>query len=399
MVDAIKLLRKLRKPLVLEADDAQSTATQTSSYQKVGHQTLVTRDITFFSSLGRCHPQPVNISLLEDPSGSFSAGTGATTWDSSIALVEYLIEKEIIVHGKDAHTIFPSSLFEGAKVLELGAGLGLPSMVLGKLGFHITASERSIMLPLLKMNIEHNHLGVAEGSTVEVSNIAADRTPRMNPSSYHLNSSEIPERSDCDRAPEMVRIKMLDWMDCDLTNLQQGEYDVIMGADLIFPANRECWDRLADIFLTLLLPASDDDKQYDALPSTESISDNSHPFTTQAPERELSTAAVQMHPDAVGEIDSSITSTSRSPQWCRNMDRNSSNRRRVAFLAFERREGADMVFHTFFETMLLQERGIGFERVFIDRTPSDIHIFKLHYVAVDAQLGSANKKRSTDAAS
>jgi hypothetical protein len=193
----------------------------------------------------------------------------------------------------------------------------------------------------------------------------------------------------------MVRIKMLDWMDCDLTNLQQGEYDVIMGADLIFPANRECWDRLADIFLTLLLPASDDDKQYDALP----LSDNSHPFTTQAPERELSTAAVQMHPDAVGEIDSSITSTSRSPQWCRNMDRNSSNRRRVAFLAFERREGADMVFHTFFETMLLQERGIGFERVFIDRTPSDIHIFKLHYVAVDAQLGSANKKRSTDAAS
>eukprot|EP00889_Picochlorum_renovo_P002569 jgi/Picre1/29599/NNA_004984.t1 len=63
-------------------------------------------------------------------------GVGACVWDGAIILSAYLASQ-------------PRHRYIGCKAIELGAGVGLVSLVLGKMGGHVHATELEKLVPLL----------------------------------------------------------------------------------------------------------------------------------------------------------------------------------------------------------------------------------------------------------
>ena len=70
-------------------------------------------------------------------------GFASTVWDSGIVMAK-MVERW---HGEDAAT------FTGRRCLELGAGCGLVSTVLGRLGGRVVATDLEVNLPLLSVNV------------------------------------------------------------------------------------------------------------------------------------------------------------------------------------------------------------------------------------------------------
>ncbi|WPT16973.1 EEF1A lysine methyltransferase 3 [Picochlorum sp. SENEW3] len=85
-------------------------------------------------------------------------GVGACVWDGAIILSAYLASQ-------------PRHRYIGCKAIELGAGVGLVSLVLGKMGGHVHATELEKLVPLLRTNVEKNGLDrvVPEKGHVDVS--------------------------------------------------------------------------------------------------------------------------------------------------------------------------------------------------------------------------------------
>jgi predicted nicotinamide N-methyase len=84
---------------------------------------------------------PHALTIFEDPAGS---GPGGALWDAAVVLAQHL------------HSL----TLRGARVLELGAGTGLPGLAAARLGAHVTLTDRPRALPLLRRNAEHNGLAV-----------------------------------------------------------------------------------------------------------------------------------------------------------------------------------------------------------------------------------------------
>ena len=150
------------------------------------------------------------IEVLEDPSGALGGGNGATVWDCALALAQ-------AVDG-EAPRLAPregGSGWRGARVLELGAGVGLVSMTLASLGARVVATEREIALPLLRRNVENNAVA-------------------------------------CRAAGGECEVVALDWLAAAdaLTNL--GRFDVVIGADLVFASNAAVHAALADVLANVL---------------------------------------------------------------------------------------------------------------------------------------------------
>lgn len=138
---------------------------------------------------------PLKIRLFEDAAGVSSSGTGATLWDSSIVLTKYLFQ-ECEISGK--------------KVIELGAGLGLPSIALALRGADVTATDREITCGILQKNIDAN---------------------------VHSHTQSC------------IEIVELTWS-CDETKLFRERNDInaidlVIGSDLIFRRNEDAWRALA----------------------------------------------------------------------------------------------------------------------------------------------------------
>lgn len=77
-------------------------------------------------------------------------------WPSSVALSEYLI-----------HQFFPSKL-EGAKVLEIGCGTGVPGVVAGQLGaFTMFSDMVSVTLEAVKETCRLNHISHFDTCTLD----------------------------------------------------------------------------------------------------------------------------------------------------------------------------------------------------------------------------------------
>lgn len=171
--------------------DTETITSITTSKKTIPHQRTVQIDDC---GLG------LSIEITEDISGEMRSGNGATLWDSAIILTKYLlVEKNLC----------------GCRVLELGAGVGLPSIALAVGRNTVVATERPIMLPLLEMSIDANRV-----------------------SHTHMN----------------ISTRCLEWDDDeDLEYLAHNfDADVIIGSDLIFPSNEYHWNALAGTFSTLL---------------------------------------------------------------------------------------------------------------------------------------------------
>jgi hypothetical protein len=181
-----------------------------------------------------------------------------------------------------------------------------------------------MMIQLLRHNLQYNGLLDAAGAGgndggEDIADLSA--VPTRTPLS--ANAACATHGGACTSAPKRsfpktkpVHVLELDWTRCDLNQLRAEDFRVVICADLIFPSNESCWTYLADVIAALL----------------------NGPTT--------------------GEPIEGVAS-------------------RIAWMAVERREDADRVIYRFFHELLYEERGVRYERVGLDATPSDIFIFQL----------------------
>lgn len=94
-------------------------------------------DALIVESCGHC------VRLKQDPSALKTLGVGALLWEGALVLAQYM-------------SVIPSKRWEGARVVELGAGLGLAGILAGKLGARVTLTDVEGVLPVLQQNADLN---------------------------------------------------------------------------------------------------------------------------------------------------------------------------------------------------------------------------------------------------
>lgn len=146
--------------------------------------------------------EPIRVTLLEDPAGVTASGTGATLWDAALVLTRYfLVERNVF----------------NMRIIELGSGLGLPSIALAAQGNDVIATERDITMDILEKNIEANRNLVTSGQIKSLE------------MSWNANIEDI-------------RMKYRSTI----------AFDIIIGSDLVFPRNEDAWEPLAATYHFLL---------------------------------------------------------------------------------------------------------------------------------------------------
>lgn len=138
--------------------------------------------------------------VLEDITGVWASGNGATIWDSALLLASVLQRQSDLA---------------GARAVELGAGTGLVGMCLAKLGAKVTLTERALALPLLRQNIAENGL---------------------------------------DAGPSAARVEDLSWGVQLPAWATDAPFDIVVGSDLVFPSNAECHGLLVETLAALVQP-------------------------------------------------------------------------------------------------------------------------------------------------
>ena len=168
------------------------------------------------------HNLTVQLRILQDPGGQ-QYGHGATVWDSSILLGQYLSKME----GREL-------MKASTKVLTLGCGCGLSGLVASTLGCDVTLTDLETVLPLTHMNIDKNINALRMAIAF---------------------SKDKDEHGDVHRSNTPVA-RALDWRTQD--DLVDEKYDLILGADLMYdptlaePLAATC-DRLAATGADVLL--------------------------------------------------------------------------------------------------------------------------------------------------
>ena len=203
MVDALKLLRRARKERSNTTESAEQQSAAPAEAEEPSRAPVGELPAEEPSSRAGA-PPPERLStrrwrslrIAEDPSGSLSGGNGATVWDSALVLARLAADGDL-------------GDWDGARVLELGAGCGLVACALATLGARVTATERRLALPLLEQNVEANAAAFSSGS---------------------------------------VDVAELDWAAPGAL----GTFDRVVGTDLVFASNADVHDALADLLATLV---------------------------------------------------------------------------------------------------------------------------------------------------
>lgn len=116
---------------------------------------LETWPCTIYRSREKYNGSRIRLRIAERQSG----GTHCRVWRAARLLCRFL---EQAVAGK----VMPSLLLHGCKVLELGAGPGLPGILSAHLGADVTITDLANVLPIIRHNVQVNGVGadVATGA-------------------------------------------------------------------------------------------------------------------------------------------------------------------------------------------------------------------------------------------
>ena len=117
------------------------------------------------------------LTLLSDPRGVLSAGTGTSMWAAGEILSDFLAERR--------------ELCRSARALELGAGTGVVGLTAAFFGAEVTLTDLPRQLPLLRRNVEANGL-------------------------------------------EHTEVRELDWSDEQQRTMAMGDWDLILGSDVAY---------------------------------------------------------------------------------------------------------------------------------------------------------------------
>ncbi|CAJ0600119.1 unnamed protein product [Cylicocyclus nassatus] len=149
-------------------------------------------------------------------------GVAGVLWDSATVLSEYLLRNDIV---------------RDRRVLELGAGLGLPSIVAAKLfAFHVTATDQPSALSLLHQNLEAN-LDQKQMSTVAVAPLDWTNPPKDKlPCDVVLGADLVYDKSVFGALKNVI------------TWLVEGNTIMLMATKIRYPKDREFYETLKDEF-------------------------------------------------------------------------------------------------------------------------------------------------------
>ena len=166
------------------------------------------------------------VSLLEDPHAKWHSGNGATLWDAALVLTSYLL-LEVCGSPTDAECAKRKLSF-----VELGAGIGLPGIVLYSVGHSVISTERPLVIDLLKANIDLNTAAACNPRGVTCS------------SSGSIEAVALEWTED---ASMLARTE-----NTSLNTFCRDNVTVVIGSDLIFPNNEEYWPSLVNVWDQLL---------------------------------------------------------------------------------------------------------------------------------------------------
>ena len=207
----------------------------------------------------------VTVTVLENPSGSWAAGNGATVWDCAIALAGYLLKHRC------CSCCCSSSPCRG---VELGAGVGLVSLALAQgAGARMVATERPLMLDLLQENCRYNsgrrqhdslyfvHTHSGAGGGVGVGGVGVGGGVNDGPTPCSSSSAagdlqphEAPPPPGDDKGE--VEVMPLVWGSSDdlghVLAVSPRGVDFVVAADVVFASNSDSWGALADTLAALL---------------------------------------------------------------------------------------------------------------------------------------------------
>lgn len=132
----------------------------------------------------------------QDASGQLGGGVGATIWDCELTMADMLLKEP----------------FEEKRVLVLGAGCGLVSMLLSCQGCRVTATERRLAMKLLSHNVEKNR------------DVSGD-----------------------------IDVVELDWTKASFEDeINLPEVDVVVACDVVYPSNADVHDALIALLARIL---------------------------------------------------------------------------------------------------------------------------------------------------
>jgi hypothetical protein len=228
--------------------------------------------------------------------------------------------------------------------VELGAGLGLPGIALYLQGHRVYSTERPLIIDLLNANIQLN-ITAATGCE-------SDSTALGSIEAIPLEWTE-----DTDTLERNERLPFLGDRD--------GGHpcDVVLGSDLIFPNNEECWPALVNVWDQLLSPRTP--RPAATTSSSGSIPSLTTPTTCVPTNADDAETRIEKEEVLVeGRRKADCDSQEHQRQW-----------QRQGYLSYEHRS-SDVI--TKFRA-LLEDRGITCEQCFSDRVtiPKDIHVYKL----------------------
>jgi len=159
-----------------------------------------------------------NIRIMED----YSVGTcGSRLWSSAPVLCKYL--------EKNANKLKLNT--PSTRVLEVGAGCGISSILLAKLGCQVVATDREIVLNILRQNVSYNCSDLSVSKNIKVEELEWLWTEEETNYLKHENQDQVPEG-----------VKKLREFRMKTLGSEEGHFDVIIGSDVVY--EEPCIDAL-----------------------------------------------------------------------------------------------------------------------------------------------------------
>lgn len=204
-----------------------------------------------------------SIALLEDPHSRWASGNGATLWDAALVLTAYL---SLEVCGNNSSAVEEGREHQQLTFIELGAGLGLPGIAMYAQGHAVVSTERPLTLKLLEANIRLNLEVSVDGGCSASRRGGSIQSFALEWSEFCCTADGGTTEARCDEGKgDSTGIPLRERLSACLAEMNRkredcregegtGEWDVVLGSDLIFPRNEESWPALAAVWDHLLSP-------------------------------------------------------------------------------------------------------------------------------------------------